>query len=439
MLKIEKQLEDMDALVTRILEDELVDHYGMIRRCPLPHVDNGEVECSSEDRVPGTTCKALCAPSYRASATSVTCEKGGRTWSSELRCDKDVPLLVVSGGSDSTRVEVINFHNGTGCDLNIPDIPKTQHGEVRLMHNMFYFPGSPFKLLVCNGLSQSSKASCDSWTYGESQWKHHSYPNIDAGSESNDQLKALADMSRRMNMGTNAYYDKAMYHLSRSGRYAASSFSWDNRHFIVGGMLNEGNSHKPTNGMREYSWRWKRGRGMRQDRALFCIAQYNATNYVAIGGHSGKIEKSVEMIQGSGNIPDMQTARSGHACAGIEEGKILVAGGASSTHRSGGKALKTSEMYSADTNQWERVGDMVYERFGHALVNIGGRIIALGGKEWNPDVTLRNGEEFNLVTKTWSSIGDVMAVPRATFGYALIPHSAIPGCNIHLKVDGDIH
>merc|ERR1719397_2211077 len=128
------------------------------------------------------------------------------------------------------------------------------------------------------------------------------------------------------------------------------------------------------------------------------------------------------MIQGSGNIPDMLAARNGHACAGIEARKILVAGGASSTHRSGRKALKTSEMYSADTNQWERVGDMVHERFGHALVNIGGRIIAFGGKEWNPDVTLRNGE--------------VMPVPRATFGYALIPHSAIPGCNIHFKVDG---
>merc|ERR1719397_533420 len=148
------------------------------------------------------------------------------------------------------------------------------------------------------------------------------------------------------------------------------------------------------------------------------------------------------MIQGSGNIPDMLAARNGHACAGIEARKILVAGGASSTHRSGGKALKTSEMYSADTNQWERVGDMVYERFGHALVNIGGRIIALGGKEWNPDVTLRNGEEFNPVTKTWSSIGDVMTVPRATFGYALIPHSAIPGCSIDpssINIEGDIH
>merc|ERR1719402_1829349 len=172
-------------------------------------------------------------------------------------------------------------------------------------------------------------------------------------------MKSYADMLANMDMPS-AYYDKAMYHLARSGRYAASSFSWDNRHFIAGGMLNEGNDHKPTNDVREYEGMgyngklvWSGRSGMKKKRALFCIAQYNATNYVAIGGHSGKIEKSVETIQGSGNIPDMLAARNGHACAGIEARKILVAGGASSTHRSGGKALKTSEMYSADINLWE--------------------------------------------------------------------------------------
>ena len=319
------------------------------------------------------------------------------------------------------------------------------------MHNMFYFPGSPFKLLVCNGLSQTSKASCDSWTYGESKWKHHSYPNVDERYASNERMKSMLGSS----------YDEGIYHMGNSGRYAASSYSWQNEHSIVGGMLNEGNEHKPTNDIRIYKGKvimssiygsgqelvWRKPNGpsrMKINRALFCIAQVNVTNFVAIGGHSGKIEKSVETLKGYGKIPvpDMQMARNGHSCAGIKGGKILVSGGSDTTHRSGGKALKSTEMYSADTNQWEMVGDMVYERFGHALLNIGGRIIALGGKEWNPDVTLRNGEEFNPVKKTWTSLGDVMAVPRSTFGYALIPASAIPGCNIQpssINVDGDIH
>ena len=83
--EMEKQLSDLTGLVANILEQELVDRYGMIRRCPLPTVDHGEVECSNEDRKPGTTCKALCAPGYIASFKSSTCEKGGQTWSNELR------------------------------------------------------------------------------------------------------------------------------------------------------------------------------------------------------------------------------------------------------------------------------------------------------------------------------------------------------------------
>ena len=81
--------------------------------------------------------------------------------------------------------------------------------------------------------------------------------------------------------------------------------------------------------------------------------------------------------------------------------------------------------------RWESVGEMTRMRFGHAVVNVGGRIIALGGKERNPDVVLDNAEEFHLTNKSWTSIGSVMTLPRANFGHVLIPHSVIPGCVIH--------
>ena len=74
-------------------------------------------------------------------------------------------------------------------------------------------------------------------------------------------------------------------------------------------------------------------------------------------------------------------------------------------------------------------------RFGHALVNVGGRIIALGGKERNPDVVLNSGEEFDIGTKSWTSLGKILEKPRANFGYTLIPHSLIPGCNIQHNLD----
>ena len=74
---------------------------------------------------------------------------------------------------------------------------------------------------------------------------------------------------------------------------------------------------------------------------------------------------------------------------------------------------------------------MTRMRFGHAMVNVGGRILAVGGKERNPDVVLDSGEEFHVNNRSWTNIGRVLAVPRANFGFTLIPHSLIPGCYIN--------
>ena len=82
--ELENQLGGLESLVKKILEQELVERYGMIRRCPMPHVDHGKVECNQEDRIPGTHCKDQCAPGYVATE-SVTCQKGGQTWSGQLR------------------------------------------------------------------------------------------------------------------------------------------------------------------------------------------------------------------------------------------------------------------------------------------------------------------------------------------------------------------
>merc|ERR1719508_584867 len=146
-------------------------------------------------------------------------------------------------------------------------------------------------------------------------------------------------------------------------------------------MLNEGINHQPTNDSRifrrfkvpkvtrvipysqrnfkeediNYSYRttpvfWSNAdEYMKTSRSLFCIARYKLDNHVAVGGHSGKIEKSVEALDGNldNQIPDMETARNGHACVGVagdDVYKILVSGGADNTHRSGAKALKSSEV-----------------------------------------------------------------------------------------------
>merc|ERR550519_2843443 len=173
---LRRRVESLESQLGGLEVAKILEMYGMIRRCERPVVDHGYVRCTNspqfmandifeiDDLVPGSLCSVACEPGYTAKGGVekedghkwVTCGQKqrkdfrGHTWSEELRCEKEIPLLVVTGGSNSAAVEVITFHNSSGCHLNIPDIKKTEQGEVRLMHNMFYHPTSPLQLWVCN-------------------------------------------------------------------------------------------------------------------------------------------------------------------------------------------------------------------------------------------------------------------------------------------------
>ena len=81
---LEKQMGGLKSLVITTLEQELVDNYGMIRRCPKPEVEHGVVTCTNEDIVPGTRCEAACDPGYPP-GPSVTCQEKLGTWSDQIR------------------------------------------------------------------------------------------------------------------------------------------------------------------------------------------------------------------------------------------------------------------------------------------------------------------------------------------------------------------
>ena len=92
--------------------------------------------------------------------------------------------------------------------------------------------------------------------------------------------------------------------------------------------------------------------------------------------------------------------------------------------------MASSEVFSVKDNTWRAVGDMVEARFGHAIVKIGDKVLAVGGSKLHPDIMTDTVEEFD-VASGWRLLEDVkMKVPRANFGYTLIPHSLFPGCTI---------
>ena len=79
---------------------------------------------------------------------------------------------------------------------------------------------------------------------------------------------------------------------------------------------------------------------------------------------------------------------------------------------------------------WQPVGEMTRMRFGHAVVNVGGRIIALGGKERNPEVVLDSAEEFHLGNRSWTAMkgadrseGQLWICPRSSFSHSRMCHT----------------
>ena len=74
---------------------------------------------------------------------------------------------------------------------------------------------------------------------------------------------------------------------------------------------------------------------------------------------------------------------------------------------------------------------MMVGRFGFALVNIGGRVLAVGGDTREGSANyLASIEEFDPLTHTWRLSQQRLKHPRSNFAFSLVPHSVFPGCAV---------
>ena len=70
-------------------------------------------------------------------------------------------------------------------------------------------------------------------------------------------------------------------------------------------------------------------------------------------------------------------------------------------------------------------------RFGFALVNIGGSVLAVGGDTREGSANyLDTIEVFDPATQTWSLSEKRLKYPRSNFAFTLVPHSLFPGCRV---------
>ena len=448
---LEKQVEELEASVDS-LESLFVARYGLIRQCERPVVLNGKAKCPTKLK-PGSSCTVVCDPGYIATPGkgSSSCITGG-VWSAELNCE--IPLLLISGGTVDTSnngysgVEAISVYTSTGCDVTLPDMPLAD-GSHRSLHNLIYV--YPNKLLACNGLTAQKEATCDFLTLSDkqSQWKHHSYPN------------EYRTISRHVNCDKK--WERELYvdtckkndeqkKERKKGVYAAQYVEIGDKTVIAGGMIYDDKGHSPlkivkklSEGRQNY---WPKEQSMKKSRAFFCAVNIKDRGFLAIGGlgndgNGNTVEKSVEFKTVGASyfgdlkiharsMADLNTPRSGHSCTVLNQDKqsVIVSGGTKGFGH-GEAALKGAEILNATANIWMEAAAMNTGRFGHALVMVGDKVIAVGGDTKVPSNILDTIEEYDISSNTWRILEKRLKKPRANFGYTLVPHSIFDGCVIH--------
>ncbi len=98
----------------------------------------------------------------------------------------------------------------------------------------------------------------------------------------------------------------------------------------------------------------------------------------------------------------MNVARFDHAAVKLNDGRILVAGGSTST----GVALASAEIYNPATGHWTATGSMATPRYGFTLtVLANGWVLAAGGYSSAGSPALTTAEIYDPGTGAWTPTG----------------------------------
>jgi len=432
---LEKRMEALDLLC--------VARAGMERHCLVPEVLNGEASCPKKIP-PGSKCAVKCHPGYLPTPGKDTAKcKDDGFWTREMECE--IPLVIISGGlvdqgSGDSSVEVLSLYPSQGCDRKLEPMPLSD-GASRSLHNMFYLPKYG-RIMACNGLTDGYMASCDALTIKTNTWERNSsYPNRGSRGDMGICSWDSMDCSDR-------------HPNPEKGRYAAQGAIIKGKAFILGGMVYDRKGHNPVNtiryihegdksermrDLREDYWGGARRR-MGKPRAFFCTSEVE-DGLLMIGGLSqvkktSMVENSVQYsskksIDGyredTRALANMTIPRSGHGCAAVTGNfSVLVSGG---TQRFGGAALADAEVFSWSSNSWRKIASMNIGRFGHAVINVGNRVFAIGGDDRNNNY-MDTIEEYNAKKNTWKIINKKLQKARSNFGFTVVPHSIFDGCVI---------
>jgi len=112
---------------------------------------------------------------------------------------------------------------------------------------------------------------------------------------------------------------------------------------------------------------------------------------------------------------DMLSPRSGHSATLLQNGKVLVAGGAAATPCGTGTPgvcaddLSSAELYDPSTGTWSATGGMTLGRDGHHATLLGdGNVLVVGGAFFPRD----SAELYDTASGTWRETGRMTTAKR---------------------------
>ncbi len=133
--------------------------------------------------------------------------------------------------------------------------------------------------------------------------------------------------------------------------------------------------------------------------------------------------RSVEVAHASGSGTWMTTgslsvARFSHTATLLPNGKVLVAGGASSTGN-----MTLAELYDPNSGTWTPTGSMTVGRAGHTATLLpNGKVLVAGGLV-GPTI-LQSAELYDPSSGTWTPTGS-MSVARFSHTATLLPNGKV--------------
>lgn len=125
---------------------------------------------------------------------------------------------------------------------------------------------------------------------------------------------------------------------------------------------------------------------------------------------------------------DMSSARTDHAAATLQDGRVLVSGGDRGT-----APLASAEVFDPGRATWSRAASLADARRGHSATLLeDGTVLVSGGERFVAGArrSLSSAERFDPGRGVWRSAGD-MSCPRSEHGAATLPDGSV------LVVGGD--